>query len=245
MMRKILTILSVLLLLTCLVAVTIVFAGDKPNDSCTNVQIAVMDKTGESFVQTDEISQLLKQNSLSLVGKKLDEIDYDVVERIAESHRLIERAECYACPSGTVCLYVWQHMPVLHVITAERNYYIDSKGQPAGLSTYSAADVLVATGCINDSMTIRDLYRMTSLLRSDPYWDALIEQIDVQPNGEWVLIPRAGDFEILFGSPVNMETKMKRLGVFIEVYLPKMGWDRYSHINLKYKNQIVCTKKQS
>lgn len=25
--------------------------------------------------------------------------------------------------------------------------------------------------------------------------------------------------------------------------IPKVGWEKYSMINLKYKNQIVCTKK--
>jgi cell division protein FtsQ len=92
-------------------------------------------------------------------------------------------------------------------------------------------------------VTIRELYRMAIILQSNPVWDALVEQIYVEDNGEWILIPRAGGFEILFGMPVNMETKMKRVDSFIKKYLPKMGWDRYSRINLKFDNQIICTKK--
>ncbi|MCD7935525.1 MAG: cell division protein FtsQ, partial [Tannerellaceae bacterium] len=33
------------------------------------------------------------------------------------------------------------------------------------------------------------------------------------------------------------------LQVFYEQAIPKVGWDKYSLINLKFKDQIVCTKK--
>ena len=33
------------------------------------------------------------------------------------------------------------------------------------------------------------------------------------------------------------------LQLFYEQAIPKVGWDKYEMINLKYKNQIVCTKK--
>lgn len=73
----------------------------------------------------------------------------------------------------------------------------------------------------------------------------MIEQIVVYPDGEWLLVPRVGDFDVHFGRPVNMETKLKRLAVFLGEYLPRMGWDTYSSINLKYDNQIVCTRKET
>lgn len=31
--------------------------------------------------------------------------------------------------------------------------------------------------------------------------------------------------------------------LFYEQAIHKVGWEKYSMINLKYKNQIVCTKK--
>jgi len=243
MIKKVLTILSILLAVTGLAALTVCFSGKQPNKTCTDLQIKVMDESGQTFLQPFEVRQYLKQNRVKLVGKPLNRINYDDVEHIVLTHKLIERAECYACPSGTVCLNVWQHLPVLHVITRNRNFYIDTKGNMAGTSTHSAANVLVATGSVSDSSTIRQLYEMAMMLRQDPYWDALIEQIDVKPDGEWTLIPRAGDFEIAFGEPVDMETKMEHLGVFFQSYLPKMGWDRYSQISVKFKNQIVGTKK--
>jgi cell division protein FtsQ len=36
---------------------------------------------------------------------------------------------------------------------------------------------------------------------------------------------------------------MNKLRLFYEQAIPKIGWEKYEIINLKYKNQIVGTKK--
>jgi len=45
---------------------------------------------------------------------------------------------------------------------------------------------------------------------------------------------------ILFGPMDEIEEKFKKLKLFYKEVLPKKGWNTYSSINLKYKNQIVC-----
>jgi len=41
-----------------------------------------------------------------------------------------------------------------------------------------------------------------------------------------------------------LNEKFENLRSFMQIALPREGWDHYSFINLKYKNQIVCTKKE-
>ena len=70
-----------------------------------------------------------------------------------------------------------------------------------------------------------------------------IEQICVFPNKEVELIPRVGRFRIVLGALDDFEEKLNKLRLFYDQAIPKVGWDKYSVIDLKYKNQIVCTKK--
>lgn len=63
------------------------------------------------------------------------------------------------------------------------------------------------------------------------------------PNKEVELIPRVGRFRIVLGSLDDFEEKLNKLRLFYDQAIPKVGWDKYSVIDLKYKNQIVCTKK--
>ena len=70
-----------------------------------------------------------------------------------------------------------------------------------------------------------------------------IEQIYVHPDKEVELIPRVGNHRILLGTFDHFEEKLANLRLFYEQAIPKMGWEKYSIINLKYRNQIVCTKR--
>jgi len=41
-----------------------------------------------------------------------------------------------------------------------------------------------------------------------------------------------------------VEDKLTRLKLFYQKALPKVGWEKYSSINVKYRKQIICTKKE-
>jgi cell division protein FtsQ len=68
-------------------------------------------------------------------------------------------------------------------------------------------------------------------------------QIYVDENGELLLIPRVGDQKIVFGKTDNIIKKFDKLSLFYRKGIVGNGWKKYSTINLKFKNQIVCTKK--
>jgi cell division protein FtsQ len=81
------------------------------------------------------------------------------------------------------------------------------------------------------------------LIQRDKFLMALTEQLYVTIDKEIELIPKAGPTSILLGNADMAENKLSRLKVFYRKGLPAAGWDTYSALNLKYKDQIICTKK--
>jgi cell division protein FtsQ len=67
----------------------------------------------------------------------------------------------------------------------------------------------------------------------------------VNTDSEIELIPRVGDHTILIGNTNNLEEKMQNLFVFYTQAMKKAGWNEYEMINLKYRGQVVCSKKNS
>ncbi|MFW6222798.1 MAG: cell division protein FtsQ, partial [Bacteroidota bacterium] len=57
------------------------------------------------------------------------------------------------------------------------------------------------------------------------------------------IIPRVGAHFIHFGSIDQYEWKFKKLKYLYKKGFSKEGWNKYEQINLKYKNQIICTKR--
>ena len=139
---------------------------------------------------------------------------------------------------------LWQYEPVIRIMDETGSYYVDSTGVILDNSLYNAADVIIATGNIKDSVQVNQLHELALKFRQDAFWNAQMEQINIEPNGEWVLIPRVGQYEIKLGLPNRLDVKLENLKLFYQKALPKVGWERYSSINLKYKNQIVCTIKE-
>jgi len=75
------------------------------------------------------------------------------------------------------------------------------------------------------------------------FWKAQLVQIYVNEDNEIELIPRVGSHRILIGDVENLEEKFNKLMLFYEKGLSKTGWNEYSIINLKFKDQVVCTKR--
>ena len=76
----------------------------------------------------------------------------------------------------------------------------------------------------------------------DKFLKAQIDQVYVTEGGEFELIPRIGNHVILLGKAVDLDDKFRKLYAFYKLGLNKIGWNKYNIINIKYKNQVVCSK---
>ena len=94
-----------------------------------------------------------------------------------------------------------------------------------------------------------DFLKLINFVRSvgdDGFWSAEIVQIIVSATSyggmDLTLVPRSGDFRIEFGETDGAQEKFERLMKFYRDGLGCIGWDRFSTLNLKYDNQVVCTE---
>lgn len=88
------------------------------------------------------------------------------------------------------------------------------------------------------------LKELNECLQNDPFWNNQIEQIHVTPTQELELVPRVGDHIVFLGKPKEIKDKLEKLKAFYVKALNKVGWNKYSRINLEFSNQIICTKKE-
>jgi cell division protein FtsQ len=91
---------------------------------------------------------------------------------------------------------------------------------------------------------LKDIYHFVNYIRNNDFWTAQIDQIYVGSYNEIDLIPRVGNHQIHLGTFENYEGKLKNLAAFYERVLPEAGWNKYSVINLEFRDQIVCKKRQ-
>lgn len=236
------------------VLVSVAFV-EREQDSvkCKQVLIHVEQEGENYFIDRDDIYTLIVRNGDSLVNKPLNSIHVKSIERAIVENKFVQDAEVYTDLEGILHVQVLQRKPVLRIFnTSNRSFYVDEHGLKMPLSENYAARVLAANGHIEEiyggifdsvqTPVLKELIGLTAFIRKDPFWDAQIEQVYVEPNQDFVLIPRVGNHKIIFGDTTDMQEKFDNLMIFYKRALPKVGWNTYATINVKFKGQIVCVK---
>lgn len=221
---------------------------------CSNVKILI--PGADNFIEREEIDDILKKNQGILIGKTMEQINLNEIEQNIKSNPYIAFAKVYGDMDGVIHIEILQREPVLRIISAGgQDFYIDRAGLKMPISSNFTANVLVANGNIMESFsgkldTVKnalasDLYKTALFIRADTLWDAQIEQLYVAENKDIELIPRVGNQRIILGNADSLKVKMRNLREFYKQAMPKVGWDAYRTINIKYTNQVVCERSKT
>ena len=244
MIRRILLTI-VLLLATAYLIVAVTAFNRKPADAtCTDIELVIKDTVYAGFITKKEVLSMLRKQKLNPAGKNLEDIRTKEMEEALSTHPLIDRVECYKTPSHKICVEVSQRIPILRVMNNRgENYFLDNKGTVMPPDAKCVAHVPLATGYIEKSFAVKDLYKFGVFLQKNPFWDAQIEQIYVLSDQNVELVPRVGDHLIYLGRLKGYDQKLARLKEFYQKALNKVGWNKYSRINVEFDNQIICTRR--
>ena len=241
-----------LICLSSLVVLMSFIEGKKQELTCTKVKIDI--SGNQRYIERSEINRLLTQNKGRLRGKVLNTLHIHDIENILRGNPFIEGAKVYTDMDGSIWVQIKQREPVLRILNAfNQDFYIDRNGLKMPISTNYTANVLASNGFIMEVFSnkvdtlktkiAKDLFTTALFIEKDTIWSQQIEQIYVNANAEFELVPRVGDHKIILGSTDSLATKFNNLLLFYKKALPKVGWNTYKTINLKYANQIVCEKK--
>ena len=243
MIKKILLIVFVFFL-TGYLMFAVVFINPKANinNVCKAVKIELVQTDETAYLNEKQIESFLNRSGLNPVGKKLSDIRMETIQKALMENRLIKKVESHKTIDGNVYIKIYSRTPVLRIISDTGNYYVDSEGEIMPIPSNFSAYVPVATGKISEEYAKKQLYSFAIFLKKNKFWNAQIEQIHVTSNLDIELTPRVGNHSIILGKIENYPENLDKLRLFYDKGLNKVGWNRYSVINLKYKNQVVCTK---
>lgn len=261
-MNRILNI-SIWVLAVALIIATLVFVNiSKKEITFEKPKVNIDYDTDNRFIdESDILFQVLnKEDSGVLLLSSFNVTELE--NKLANNHS-IKDAQVYKTVDGELVINIKQRRPIVRIFPENGiGYYIDEKGALMPLSNKYTARLLVVSGDLNEPFAKRylfnynhlndslvektlldDIYKISDFIDKSEFWKAQIEQIHVDKVSGLNLIPKVGNHKIVFGGVENLEGKFEKLMIFYKKGLAKTGWNEYSEINLKYKNQVVCTKR--
>lgn len=230
------------------------------------LKIRIVDSTENQFIRSADIRNILEQKKYSLFGKESQQVDLEALENSLRTRQIIDKAEVFITEPGVLHVEISQKTPFVRVFNRYgQGYYLDRQGNIIPLSNSFSPFVIVANGFIaepftigqtmnifyvkHDSLlrsqkTVYDVFKLADFISKDDFWNSQIEQIYVNNQFEYELIPRVGSHIIEFGRAEDIGEKFENLRILYLRGFNNLGWNQYEKISLKYKNQVVCTKIQ-
>lgn len=231
---------------------------------CDILSIQIKYNGVDTFLVQDDILEHLSKNGFKIKGEPLSAISAGDIESSLYTIPYVGKADVYVTIEGDVKINITQRRPIVKIFNKNNKcYYIDDKGVLLPQSDKYTARLLVANGEISnyylpnyklkqedslhpDSAIINTalykVFMMAQFIDRDTFWKPMIEEIYVNDKNELELFTKIGDATVIFGDIDQMREKFSKLFVFFKEGLNKFGWGKYKKINLKYKNQVVCSK---
>ena len=211
-------------------------------------------------VKLDRTPQLVSQQTVKdsvfaalphLSSTRVSDVDCDRVVEAAMRVPFVESATASVSVSGKVVVKAVQRRPVARLFYGNRECYFDNTGTIFPVSELADCNVIVAGGNFREPLRrdslnsqMQDLVAVALFLDRNSNYRMLVDQIFVEADGDLYVVPKMGDMVVELGDAQNLEGKFANMLAFYRNGMPRVGWNTYSGISLKYDGQVVCTKRK-
>lgn len=249
--RKIVLGLKMLLLFVFVVLFTalIIYArGQEKDILCNEILVNINNGDELQFLSEQDVLDYINNYGQNLViNQAIQDISLSDIEQRIEESQYVAKADVYTNFEGKMRVDVLQKNPIYRVFNNKGvSYYVSEKGESIPISSKFTPRLIVATGNLSNQegeAIHQDLLKIVEFVQEDEFWEALIGQIEVAENGDYLLYPKIDEHRINLGNTERLEEKFKLLQIFYQEALKSVNWKLYKEINLKFKGQIICIKK--
>lgn len=194
------------------------------------------------FVTSSDVKDIVTNKSGNIIAQDRTTVDLNTLEKGVLQNKLIKEAEVYVTIDGVLKVEVKQKKAIGRVVGEVESYYLDENGSRMPLSDNYAERVVLVEGNIKNEAQ-GELKRMLDVINGDEFLKQEITGISIQPDEVIYLKSRVNKFQILFGSFNEMERKLMNYKAFMQYAMNEnIDIDSYKKINLKFTQQVVCSK---
>lgn len=253
--RKILTIAVWLILGSGTVVLLVAAITKKNNEEIAGVKINITGVRDHYFIDKKDVLRILeKLNNQKLEKSVASSLNLGAMENTLLKDQWIKSAEIFFDNNNVLQIKIDEREPIARVFTVSgASFYLDSSLKKLPLSDeYSARlpaftnfPTEVAVLKKEDSALLKEIKTVGEFISNNPFWMAQIDQVDITPNRTFELIPKLGNQVIRFGNADNYVEKFNKLLAFYKAVQTRTGWNKYSVIDVQFKDQVVGIKRDA
>lgn len=243
MVKKILGWVILVVLVAYVVGAAIWAHAEAAKNSCKGIEIHIVEGHSADSVTRKGIMAEINSYPEKIVGCQIPTIDTRKLEQHLKAYPQFEDVVCSFSTGGILNVKVTPMVPELRVFEDSTSYYINKDGKRMASKATFFVDVPVVSGKFNESFKPVDLLPVTRFIASDPMLKGLVGMVSANDIDNIILVPRIHGHVINFGDTNRLVEKRKALLAVYKKVLPYKGWEEYDTISVKFKGQVVATRK--
>ena len=253
MVKKILSILAWVATAAALVALFVVSREHYLNTPVKSYNLDL--QSGNSFVKESDVLADLEE---LCKGQKIGTVDMEAIGKRLKANPWVESSAAHIGLDGTLNVSIAEHLPAMRVFGSNgQSAYITSDGLLLPPGQNYTPHLLIASGNfsfeaglarqLSDTIaTDRNLIgarKLNEAVGRNGFVKSCVGQVYCNKGNEFEIVAKDIDARIIVGDTANLDDKLRRLETFMKHKTGSNEIKEYKKINLKFKNQIVCTKR--
>lgn len=235
----------ILLALLSYIAIASMWAIDYAEQQTLDDIVINIDKNSPTkFVTKEGVIQKLGKTADKIKHTPIAELNIEKLERQLSQDNSFENVECYITSDNKLQIDIVPMIPEIRVFSPDgKSYYINKDGKRIDTGNEFFMDVPVVTGNFDQKFPAKNILPVTRHIAADDYLKNLITMIEVKSATNILLYPCIKGQVINIGDTTELTKKFDNLTLFYRKVMNHKGWETYDTISVKFRNQIVATRR--
>ncbi len=238
------------------------FAVNKQNEiTCWTIDLQLKVSAEHALTTEKQLKKELLAQGIPMIGATMQNIDLNRIQTALISNPLIKDVTVHKTVDGKLKINAEQRIPFIRIINANgESFLVDKEGVKMPTLEKRNPRLVLFTGRINEALDgttldllnvnaelkkssiLDDIFSIASFVESSDFWSSQVEHVYVNSKNEFEIVPRVGSHKILLGGATETADKLNRLEVFYRETIGSKDWNKYATLDLRFKDQVVCTE---
>lgn len=211
---------------------------------CPGIDLRITGNTLPDSVLRQGVKSQLARYGKKLKGEPLEHIDIKRLEDYLSAFSNFESVECSINPDSRLRITITPIKPEVRVFTDKgKSFYINRNGKRIEADAEFYIDVPVLIAPEKYESLIPGALSVIRYTGGDPDLSPLIAAYKIDGPNDLIIIPRLQGHVVNFGDTTRLEEKKAAIMAAYRNVLPAKGWNTYDTISVKFRSQIVATRR--
>ncbi|MDE6247796.1 MAG: hypothetical protein K2M41_08170 [Muribaculaceae bacterium] len=230
------------LLIAYVVGMGIWARGEAERNTCRSIVITMGEKGLSDTITVKGVRTELMKYQHRIIGAKANTINTLDIRQYLMRLNNFEDVECYLATDGKLHIRISPMIPEIRVFDGADSYYVNKDGKRIKSNAEFFTQVPIVTGNFRNTSPQVAL-PIVRFVENDKELRELIGMYYVQDADNIILIPRITGHVINFGDTTRLKEKRRMLMTAYKNIIPYKGWEEYDTISVRFKGQIVATRR--